>query len=124
MAIPVDDILKKLSPEEQRAIEARSRELIDEYRTLQDLRKARALTQERMAELLGIKQENVSRIEKRTDLLLSTLSSYVAAMGGRLRIVAEFPDRSPVVLSSLGNEEPKPEKPRRGKGQPPHPAHR
>jgi len=103
MAIPVDDVLKKLPPEEQRAIEARARELVAEYLTLQDLRKARALTQERMAELLGINQENVSRIEKRTDLLLSTLSSYVAAMGGRLQIVAEFPDRPPVVLSGLGD---------------------
>ena len=57
MAIPVDDVLKKLPPEEQRAIEARARELVAEYLTLQDLRKARALTQERMAELLGINQE-------------------------------------------------------------------
>jgi DNA-binding XRE family transcriptional regulator len=103
MAIPVDDILKRLPPEEQRAIEARARELVAEYLTLQDLRRARALTQERMAELLGINQENVSRIEKRTDLLLSTLSSYVAAMGGRLQIVAEFPDRPSVVLSGLGD---------------------
>jgi transcriptional regulator with XRE-family HTH domain len=72
--------------------------------TLQDLRKARELTQQRMAELLGIKQANVSRIEKRSDLLLSTLGSYVAAMGGRLRLVAEFPDRPPVVLSKLSGE--------------------
>lgn len=105
MAIPVEDILKKLPPEEQAAIEARSRELIAEYLTLQDLRKARELTQERLAELLGIKQENVSRLEKRTDLLLSTLRGYVAAMGGRLRLVAEFPDRPPVVLTGLGSLE-------------------
>ena len=106
MAIPVDDILKKLPPEEQAAIAARSRALADEYLTMQDLRKARELTQERMAQLLGIKQENVSRLEKRSDLLLSTLASYVAAMGGRLRLVAEFPDRSPVELSGIGSAEP------------------
>ena len=105
MAVPLDNVLKKLPAEEQRAIEARSCELIAEYLTLQDLRKARELTQERMAELLGIKQENVSRLEKRTDLLLSTLSSYVAAMGGRLQLVAEFPNRPPVVLSGLGEPE-------------------
>jgi transcriptional regulator with XRE-family HTH domain len=104
MAIPADDVLKKLPEDEQRAIAARARELVAEYLTLQDLRKARALTQERMAALLGIKQENVSRLEKRSDLLLSTLSSYVAAMGGRLRLVAEFPDRPPVVLSGLSDE--------------------
>lgn len=92
MAIPVEEVLTKLPKEERTAIEARSRELVAEYITLQDLRKARALTQQRMAKVLGIKQENVSRLEKRSDLLLSTLSSYVAAMGGRLRLVAEFPD--------------------------------
>lgn len=105
MAIPVDDVLKKLPAAEQAAIAARSRELIAEYLTLQDLRKARELTQERMAELLGIKQENVSRLEKRTDLLLSTLTGYVAAMGGRLRLVAEFPDRPAIELSGIGGVE-------------------
>ena len=105
MAIPMDDVLNSLSAEERLAIAARGRELVAEYLTLQDLRKARTLTQERMAELLGINQENVSRLEKRTDLLLSTLSSYVSAMGGRLRIVAEFPGRPPVVLSGLSDGE-------------------
>jgi hypothetical protein len=104
MAIAVEDVLKKLTRRERKAIEARRQELLAEYMTLQDLRKARELTQQRMAELLGIKQANVSRIEKRSDLLLSTLGSYVAAMGGRLRLVAEFPDRPPVVLSKLSGE--------------------
>jgi hypothetical protein len=104
MAISVEDVLKKLPRKERKAIETRRQELLAEYMTLQDLRKARELTQQRMAELLGIKQANVSRIEKRSDLLLSTLGSYVAAMGGRLRLVAEFPDRPPVVLSKLSGE--------------------
>ena len=104
MAVSVEDVLKKLPRKERKAIEARRQELLAEYMTLQDLRKARELTQQRMAELLGIKQANVSRIEKRSDLLLSTLGSYVAAMGGRLRLVAEFPDRPPVVLSKLSGE--------------------
>ena len=104
MAVPVEEVLRRLPAEEQRAIEARSRELIAEYLTLQDLRKARELTQERVAKRLGISQENVSRLEKRSDLLLSTLSGYVAAMGGRLQLVAEFPDRPPVVLSGLSGD--------------------
>jgi DNA-binding XRE family transcriptional regulator len=104
MAIAGEDVLKKLSRKERKAIGKRRQELLAEYMTLQDLRKARELTQQRMAELLGIKQANVSRIEKRSDLLLSTLGSYVAAMGGRLRLVAEFPDRPPVVLSKLSGE--------------------
>lgn len=77
------------------------------------MRKARKRTQERLAKELGIKQENVSRIEKRTDLLISTLSSYVAAMGGKLRLVAEFPDRPPVALTGiadLNNKSPSPKR--------------
>ncbi len=54
-----------------------------------------------MAKELGINQENVSRIEKRADLLISTLGSYVEAMGGKLRLVAEFPDRPPVVITGI-----------------------
>ena len=70
--------------------------------SLQSLRQARQLTQVKVAELLNIRQENVSRIEKRADLLISTLREYVTSMGGSLRLVAEFPDRPPVELSGLG----------------------
>ena len=73
----------------------------DEEMSLQDLRKARKQTQVHVAKELGIKQENVSRIEKRADLLLSTLSGYVEAMGGKLRLVAEFPDRPPIALTGI-----------------------
>lgn len=52
-----------------------------------------------MAKQLGIAQDSVSRLEKRSDLLLSTLRKTVEAMGGELSLVAEFPDRPPVVLS-------------------------
>jgi transcriptional regulator with XRE-family HTH domain len=76
-------------------------ELIAEEKTLRDLRQALSLTQERMAETLGIGQESISRLEKRSDLLISTLGSYVKAMGGELRLVAEFPNRPPVVLKGL-----------------------
>jgi hypothetical protein len=52
-----------------------------------------------MAKTLGISQDGVSRLEKRSDLLLSTLRKTVEAMGANLSLVAEFPDREPVVLS-------------------------
>ena len=65
---------------------------------MRDLRKARKLTQERLAELLHMRQESVSRLEKRSDLLLSTLSSYIKAMGGELKLIVQFPDRPPVQL--------------------------
>ena len=73
--------------------------------TLRELRKARKLTQARVAKKLGITQDSVSRLEKRSDLLLSTLRKTVKAMGGNLFLVAEFPDRPPVVLSGISEGE-------------------
>ncbi len=89
-------------PEDRRKeVEKLADALIAEEMTLRDLRKARNQTQARVAEKLGINQENVSRIEQRSDLLISTLSGYVEAMGGTLNLVAEFPDRPPVTLSGI-----------------------
>jgi transcriptional regulator with XRE-family HTH domain len=69
--------------------------------TLQELRRARKLTQERMAEKLHIKQKQISEIEKRTDMHISTLRRTVQAMGGNLSLVVQFPDRPPVVLTGI-----------------------
>ena len=101
MTIKLNEIMQTLPNERRDKIEARAAELIAEHMTLRDVRKARELTQERMAELLGIRQDSVSKFEKRTDLLLSTLRSYINAMGGELQLVVEFPDRPPVVLTGL-----------------------
>lgn len=94
-------IRKALSPTRRKRIEARAAQLIAEQMTLQELRRARKLTQVRMAKVLGISQDGVSRLEKRSDLLLSTLRKAVEAMGGRLSLIAEFPDREPVILSGI-----------------------
>jgi hypothetical protein len=51
---------------------------------------------------LGVGQEAISRLEKRSDMLLSTLRHYVESMGGTLKLVAQFPNRPPVVLEHLG----------------------
>ncbi len=69
------------------------------------MRQAHRLTQERVAEALGIGQDQVSRLEQRSDFLISTLRSYIEAMGGSLSLVAEFPDRKPVVLSGIATME-------------------
>jgi transcriptional regulator with XRE-family HTH domain len=69
--------------------------------TLQELRRARKITQVRLAQELGIGQDGVSKLEKRADLMISTLRKTVEAMGGSLSLVAEFPDREPVVLSGI-----------------------
>lgn len=81
---------------------ARRAERIEGALTLRGLRQAQDFTQERLAARMGVEQENVSRLERRADLLLSTLSSYVVAMGGRLRLVAEFPNRCPVAIVLAG----------------------
>jgi DNA-binding XRE family transcriptional regulator len=101
MAINIDDKIKKLSAAQRKKVEARAIALIAEEMTLRELRQARKLTQVRMAKALGITQDSVSRLEKRSDLLLSTLRKTVQAMGGNLSLVAEFPDRPPVVLSGI-----------------------
>jgi DNA-binding XRE family transcriptional regulator len=101
MAKTFKDKMASLSLERRAKIEAMTAELVAEEKSLRDLRQALALTQEHMAEILGVGQESVSRLEKRSDLLLSTLRSYVRAMGGELRLVAEFPNRPPVLLKGL-----------------------
>lgn len=104
MPVNVDDKIKKLSSTQRKKVEARTMELIAEEMTLRQLRKARKLTQVRMAKQLGITQDSVSRLEKRSDLLLSTLRKTVEAMGGNLSLLAEFPDRAPVVLTRIAED--------------------
>jgi len=108
MPTNVDDVIRKLSPAKRKKVEARAAQLIAEEMTLRELRHARKLTQVRMAKTLGITQDSVSRLEKRSDLLLSTLRKTVEAMGGNLSLVAEFPDRAPVLLSGIAVEGPQP----------------
>jgi DNA-binding XRE family transcriptional regulator len=97
--------LGALTRTRRKKVEARAAALIAEEMTLQELRQARKLTQVRLAKALGISQDGVSRLEKRSDLLLSTLRKSVEAMGGNLSLVAEFPDREPVVLSGIAATE-------------------
>lgn len=101
MATTLKDKLNRLGAQRRKKVEARAEALIAEEMSLRDLRQAHELTQERMSEVLGIGQEGVSRLEQRSDLLISTLRGFVKAMGGELRLIAEFPDRPPVVLSGL-----------------------
>lgn len=95
------EVMKELSADERAKVMARTRELLAEEIALQHLRKARHLTQERMAELLGVGQDSISRLERRSDLLISTLQSYIKAMGGTLKLVVQFRDGM-ATLSGLG----------------------
>ena len=107
MAVNADDKIKKLNPDQRKKVEARAADLMAEEMTLRELRHARKLTQVRIAKKLGITQDSVSRLEKRSNLLLSTLRKTVEAMGGTLSLVAEFPDRAPVVLSGIAEDDPR-----------------
>lgn len=96
------EMMASLPAERQANVQARTGALIDREMTLRELRLAMGRTQVAMAAKLGVKQENVSRLEQRADVMLSTLNGYLAAMGGRLRLVAEFEGREPVTLSGFG----------------------
>jgi transcriptional regulator with XRE-family HTH domain len=101
--------MEKLPKARRDRDEARAGELVAGEMTLQALRKARKQTQARLARKLGINQENVSRLEQRADLLISTLRGYIEAMGGKLHLVAEFPDRPAVELRGLAANDEKDE---------------
>jgi hypothetical protein len=102
MGRTLDQVMAELPAKRRAKVEARAAGLIAEELSLQDLRKAMSKTQVSMAKKLRVGQEGVSRLEKRADMLLSTLREYVHALGGDLHLVAEFPDRPPVRLTDLG----------------------
>lgn len=91
MSKPFSTLRKKMPPAAQKAAAEKTQQMLKEM-PLQELRQAHQMSQERLAELLSTKQANVSRMERRTDMYISTLRSYIEAMGGELDIVARFPD--------------------------------
>jgi len=98
-----EELMADLSPERRKRVEARAAELIAEEKSLRDLRQARQLTQQRMAKRLGVRQHSISRLEQRSDMLLSTLRDYVGKMGGELVLTARFPDRDPVRIKGFAD---------------------
>jgi len=102
MSTTLKSKLDKIPDKRRKNIQSRAAELIEEEMSLVKLRHALKLTQERVAENLSMRQEGISRLEKRSDLLLSTLRNYINAMGGDLNLIVEFPDRKPIKLHGLG----------------------
>ena len=94
MPIKLDDYMAGLPKKRQQAIKKRAAELIAEETTLRQLREARERSQVEVAKQLHIKQAAVSKLERRTDLYLSTLRGFIEAMGGKLEIVARFPNQA------------------------------
>jgi transcriptional regulator with XRE-family HTH domain len=115
MGRTINEIIASLPPERQRRIAKRSRQLKNEVETLRELREAAGKAQAHIATALRIKQPSVSKIERQTDMYLSTLRSYVEALGGELELTVRLPSRPPVRLRQLGEalDTPQPSRTRR-----------
>lgn len=103
MAKSLKDKLNAVSEARQISIAARANELIAEEMTLRDLRVALEKTQQELGTALHMKQDGISRLENRSDMLLSTLNKYISAMGGTLKLIAEFPGRPSVVIHGVAD---------------------
>lgn len=104
---PFSDLTKDFSPEQRRRIDEEKRELLREMR-LHELRRARELTQQDLAEKLNVNQPAVAKLEQRADVYVSSLRHYVEAVGGRLKVVAEFPEGDVAItnFSEVGEDPP------------------
>ncbi len=94
----------RMSPESLARAQAKAHTMLAEM-PLNELRQARGLSQKMLAEVLHVQQPSIAKIEKRTDMYLSTLRSHIEAMGGQLEVVARFPDGAVMIsnFSDLGN---------------------
>jgi len=101
MPVTLDEILNEMPEDLRLRVLQRSNEIREEL-NLREVRRLRKLTQARLSKKLKIGQEGVSRIEKRSDLYISTLRSYVEGLGGKLKLVVELPNRPPVLLAGFG----------------------
>ena len=91
MAKKFSELRARMSPESQARAAARAEAMLGEMQ-LQELRKARNVTQVEVARAMSVEQAAVSKLERRDDMYLSTLREYVRALGGELKLVASFPD--------------------------------
>lgn len=91
MAKKFTELRAQMSPESRARADARAQAMLAEM-PLNELRQARGLSQKMLAEVLHVQQPSIAKIEKRTDMYISTLRSHIEAMGGELEVVARFPD--------------------------------
>ena len=103
MAKKFAELRAKMAPEAQARVEAKAQELLAEM-PLNELRQARGLSQKVLAEVLHVQQPSIAKMEKRTDMYISTLRSHIEAMGGQLDVIARFPDGS-VKISNFSDIE-------------------
>ncbi len=99
--IPLKEIYDALPIERREKIEQRAAQLIAEEMTMRGLREARKVSRSKLARKLGVDQEQVSRREQETDLHIAALRRSVEALGGKLSLIAEFPDGAPVAIDGF-----------------------
>ncbi len=104
MAKKFAELRAKMSPEARAQAEEKANTMLAEM-PLNELRQARGLSQKMLAEVLHVQQPAIAKIEKRTDMYISTLRSHIEAMGGHLEVIAKFPDGVVKIsnFSELGN---------------------
>jgi len=104
MAKKFSELRSRMSPEAQARAEAQAQAMLAEM-PLNELRQARGLSQKMLAEALHVQQPSIAKIERRTDMYLSTLRSHIEAMGGQLEVIARFPDGAVKIsnFSDLGD---------------------
>ncbi len=95
------EMMASFTLQEQAKIQEETDKLIAEEMILRELRKAYHLTQAEVAKNLVLEENSISKVEKETDLLLSTLANYIERLGGKLKLVAEFPEKQTVIIQSL-----------------------
>ena len=114
MTVSLETMLAEESEESRAHIQVLAQEMREEI-SLRELRRQRNLTQARLAKKLKIGQEGVSRIERRQDMSISTLLSYIEGIGGKLSFVVDLPGQTPIILSRLGSERSKKKAPKKTK---------
>ena len=103
MGRTLDQVIAELPPERQERVDARYRELKQQVEGLRELREIAGKAQLDVAAALHIKQPSVSKIEKQTDMYLSTLRNYVEAIGGELELTVKLPMRPALKIHRLGD---------------------
>ena len=91
MAKKFSELRARMSPQSRARAQAKAQAMLIEM-PLNELRQARGLSQKMLADVLHVQQPSIAKMEKRTDMYLSTLRSHIEAMGGQLEVVARFPD--------------------------------
>jgi DNA-binding XRE family transcriptional regulator len=101
VTVTLKKVMKSLPPARRRRIDRRYRELLDEVKSLKGLRRVLEKSQADMAAALRVSQPAISKMERQTDMYLSTLRAYVEAAGGELDVIVRLPQKAPIRLASL-----------------------